>query len=375
MRQCLRWHSGRSAEVPGARGGHGGRPAWIPWCAPGGPVDEQLRSTGGPVGGVAGGDGLRHVALFYRGQADYLTAVVGFVRDALDRKEPVFVAVPGAKVGLLRSALAADADRVLFADMAQIGRNPARIIPTVRAFIDDHPGERVSYLGEPAWPTRPDSELRESARHEALINLAFAGAPATIWCPYDLAGLPPAVLTDAERTHPVLLRRGESQPSAGYLGPDRLPPRCEQPLAHPPAWARRCHYLTDLRVVRDLVASHAVRAGVAWERLPDLVLAVSEVAANTLCHTASGGTVHVWHTGEEIVCQIDDNGQIADPLAGRVRPAGDELGGHGLWLVNQVCDLVEVRTGAAGTTIRLSMRLDRPEHETERVSPSGAPAG
>jgi hypothetical protein len=32
-------------------------------------------------------------------------------------------------------------------------------------------------------------------------------------------------------------------------------------------------------------------------------------------------------------------------------------GGYGLWLVNQVCDLVQARTGRAGTTIRLHMRL------------------
>jgi hypothetical protein len=32
---------------------------------------------------------------------------------------------------------------------------------------------------------------------------------------------------------------------------------------------------------------------------------------------------------------------------------------YGLWLVNQVCDLVQARTGRAGTTIRLHMRLKR----------------
>jgi anti-sigma regulatory factor (Ser/Thr protein kinase) len=322
-----------------------------------------------PSGEVAGGDGLRHVALLYRGQAEYLAAVTSFVREALDRKEPVYVVVPGAKMRLLRAALATGAGlagqagqageggRMAFADMARIGRNPARIIPAVRAFADQHPGERVCYLGEPAWPARTDSELREAARHEALINRAFAGMPVTIWCPYDISGLPAAVLTDAERTHPVLWQRGRSRPSAGYLGPDSIPPRCEQPLARPPTWAQRRHYLLDLRPVRDLVASYAARVGLSRDRTPDLVLAVSEVAANTLSHTASGGTVQVWHTGGEILCQIDDNGRIADPLAGQVRPAGDELRGHGLWLVNQVCDLVEVRTGVIGTTIRLHMSL------------------
>ena len=44
-----------------------------------------------------------------------------------------------------------------------------------------------------------------------------------------------------------------------------------------------------------------------------------------------------------------------------VRHDTDELlGGNGLWLVNQVCDLVQARTGQAGTTTRLHMRLHRP---------------
>ena len=349
---------------------------------------KSLARDGMPADEVAGGDGLRHAALLYRGQAEYLAALTSLVRAAVDRKEAVCVAVPGAKMGLLRAALSAEpglaggagvtggatsgagltgaagltggaglAGQVTFGDMAQIGRNPARIIPAVRAFIDQHPGERVCYLGEPAWPARTDSELREAARHEALVNLAFADVPVTIWCPYDVSRLPADCLTDAERTHPLLRHHGQDRPSTGYLGPEGLPPRCEQPLAQPPSWAQRRHYLLDLRPVRDLVASYAARVSLAWDRMPDLVLAVSEVAANTLRHTAAGGILQIWHTGDEILCQIDDNGRIADPLAGRVRPAGDELRGHGLWLVNQVCDLVEVRTGAIGTTIRLHMSL------------------
>lgn len=314
---------------------------------------------GAAVPGRGGTVGLRHVALFYRGRGDYLAATAGFVRAALDRGEPVFAAVPGPRLAMLRGELAADAGRVTFSDMARVGRNPARIIPAVRAFTDRHPGERVSYLGEPAWPGRTDPELREAARHEALLNRAFADTLVTMMCPYDLAGLPAEVLADAERTHPVLARRGTSSPSAAYLGPDALPPRCDQPLASPPPGALTGHYLADLRTVRDLVTECAVRAGLPLDRMLDLVLAASEVAANTLRHTAAGGTVRGWQTDAEIICQIDDSGWITDPLAGRVRPAAEEPSGHGLWLVNQVCDLVEMRTSEAGTTVRMHMRLPR----------------
>jgi hypothetical protein len=53
---------------------------------------------------------------------------------------------------------------------------------------------------------------------------------------------------------------------------------------------------------------------------------------------------------------VSDTGQITDPLARHRVPADEELGGKGLWLVNQVCDLVQARTGRTGTVTRLHMR-------------------
>jgi anti-sigma regulatory factor (Ser/Thr protein kinase) len=109
--------------------------------------------------------------------------------------------------------------------------------------------------------------------------------------------------------------------------------------------------------VRSLVAGCARSARLPARRITDLVLAASEVAANTLRHTTGGGTVHLWHDEQEILCQITDSGVIADRLAGYRVPADDLPGGKGLWLVNQVCDLVEVRSSPDGTTICLHMKL------------------
>jgi hypothetical protein len=44
-------------------------------------------------------------------------------------------------------------------------------------------------------------------------------------------------------------------------------------------------------------------------------------------------------------------------MAGRREPSLDATGGHGLWIVNQVCDKVEIESGETGTTIRLHMNL------------------
>ncbi len=91
--------------------------------------------------------------------------------------------------------------------------------------------------------------------------------------------------------------------------------------------------------------------------MTDLVLAVSEVAANTLRHTKSSGTLSIWHDEHEIVCEIRDSGTITDPDAGMRKPGPGASGGHGLWLVRQVCDQVELISDASGTTIRMHMTL------------------
>ena len=300
--------------------------------------------------------GLTHLAFFYRGQAEYLARIQAFARDGLAHAEPLFVAVPGDKARLVRTQLGGDYGEISYGDMAELGRNPGRIIPAERAFAESHPGRRVRYICEPVWPGRSAAEGREAARHEALINLAFSSTPVSIMCPYDAAGLAPAALLEARVTHPAVLQNGQPLSSADFAGPGLLPPECDQPLPAPPSYAQALGYGTNLRPVRHLVAAHASSVGLSPERAADLVLAVSEIAANTLRHASGNGQLRVWHTEQEILCQVQDHGWITDPLAGQRRRPADEPG-HGLWVVHQVCDLVEVRTGEAGTTVRLHMRL------------------
>jgi len=303
---------------------------------------------------------FRHVGFFYRTEDEYAATVTGFLRAGLAAGEPVLAAVPSARIALLRDALGADTALVEFADMTGVGRNPARIIPRVLAFVGRHPGRRVRYVGEPMWASRSTAELREAIRHEALINLAFANADAEILCPYDITELEPAVIADARRTHPVLLSDGRQGPSPGYAVPFQIPFSCSLPLPAPPDDAMSHTYRTDLSQVRALVLQHARTAGLTDARANDLMLAVSEVAANTLRHTESHGTLTIWQDQGEIICEIHDDGTITDPLAGRRIPAPDAAGGHGLWLVHQVCDLVELRSDDTGTTVRIHMAIHPP---------------
>jgi anti-sigma regulatory factor (Ser/Thr protein kinase) len=101
------------------------------------------------------------------------------------------------------------------------------------------------------------------------------------------------------------------------------------------------------------VASHAAAAGLGARRIADLAFSVNEVASNSVRHGGGAGTVRFWSGGSGVVCEVRDGGRFDRPLAGRKRPVSDQVGGWGLWLANQLCELVEVRSLPEGTAVRL----------------------
>lgn len=109
--------------------------------------------------------------------------------------------------------------------------------------------------------------------------------------------------------------------------------------------------------VRTLVSRCAVEAGMEASRRNDLVLAVSEVASNSVVHADGWGALRVWRDGDAIVCEVSDKGGSAEPLVVRRPRDPDQAGGYGLWLANQLCERVEVRASLAGTVVRLRMPL------------------
>lgn len=131
----------------------------------------------------------------------------------------------------------------------------------------------------------------------------------------------------------------------------------EQPLPSPPVNAASITYRDNLAEVRQFVRMNAASAGLPTARIDDLVLATGELAANTLCHTAGIGTLHIWAVPAELLCQVHDSGHLADPLAGHNRPPPGASHGHGLWAVRQLSDAVDISIGPTGTTIRLHMHL------------------
>jgi anti-sigma regulatory factor (Ser/Thr protein kinase) len=241
--------------------------------------------------------------------------------------------------------------------MAEVGRNPARIIPAWREFVADHAadGRRLRGVGEPIWAQRGPNELVECERHEALLNLAFAGSPAWwLMCPYDTQTLPQSVVEEAERNHPFVMdgrgRRVSPTFRDLHVGGGPFDSALPEPSGVPEGMS---FGEGQLSAVRNFVATRAAAHGLDAGRTNDLVFAVNEVATNSLRHGGGRGTLRVWREGGSVLCEVRDRGLIQDPLVGRHRPTADQEGGLGLWLANQMCDLVQLRTLPGGSVVRL----------------------
>jgi anti-sigma regulatory factor (Ser/Thr protein kinase) len=221
-------------------------------------------------------------------------------------------------------------------------------------------GSRIRMLGEPPWPLDSAAGVRDWARHEAVINLAFAGLPVTFACPYDAGSLPPEIIDHAEHTHPSILTSGGSSDSPSYAEPDvfcesldgQVPLRTGLPAMQMPFDRGNLH------AVRELVAEEGSAAGLSGNRLFELMLAVDEIATNAVLHGASPANLKLWREPGELIWEVADTGPgIADPLVGQLAPDSSAPGGRGLWMARMICDWVEFRSDEAGTIVALHVSV------------------
>ncbi|MBQ0901677.1 ATP-binding protein [Micromonospora sp. U21] len=116
--------------------------------------------------------------------------------------------------------------------------------------------------------------------------------------------------------------------------------------------------------IRHSVTSCAIASGLVGQRLDDFVLAVNELITNAVRHGGGRGWLRLWQEPGMLVCEVADHGHGISPqrLGDRRRPAPDTAGGWGLWLARELTDAMEVATGAAGTTVRITSALTIRDH-------------
>lgn len=309
-------------------------------------------------------EGFRHEALLYSGPAGFVGAVVPFINEGIAAQEPILVVESREKIDLLRDALQRGAERVMFADMAEVGANPARIIPAWEEFVKRHgaDGRRLRGIGEPIWKGRSDEELAEAQRHEALLNVAFGhGQPWWLLCPYDLDQMADSVIDEAMRSHEYVMKDGRSMASETYIGTDASGAPFEGAMSEPVGDVRALVFSVDtLLNLRAEASRFALDNGVAARRVGLFVTALNELATNSILHGGGIGKVRMWRQDEKIVAEVHDSGHFDRPLADRTAPGASSHDPRGLWLANQLCDLVQIRRAADGTVFRLHLKIEGP---------------
>lgn len=299
---------------------------------------------------------FRHEAVFYDDLPGFLAGTVPFLLEGIADAEPALVAVDPEKAEAMRTELPGGNAAVRFVDVTDLGRNPGRLISAWADFLGEHPAARpMRGIGEPVWFGRTPEEIAECQRHEALLNLAFADRrDFVLICPYDSTQLDRSVLAEARSSHPLLVQNGETTASKQYDG-DVAPyaGSLAEPTGPVESWNLTEHSLAELRRWVSFAAS---AAGLEPEHIEDLTLAVSEAATNTLQHAGGDGELRLWRHEGCIVCEVHDHGRMLDPLAGRLPVPLDEPSGRGLWLIHQLCDLVQIRSSEAGNVVRMHMR-------------------
>ncbi|MFD5538633.1 anti-sigma factor RsbA family regulatory protein [Streptomyces sp. NPDC127079] len=304
------------------------------------------------------GTGYRHELYPYSGSDEFVAGTLGFIQEALDGDEAVVVAVPQDKASLLRAEIREN-DTVRYVDTSRVARHPGRLIAAWQEWIKDQvsEGRPVRGIGESPWDqVRNAAEAEELRYHEWLLNKAFAHGPAWwLLCPYDVARDQAAVAGMA-RCHPQIRRGGRTVPSEDY---DARAPYPFVALTDPcDPYDEFLYSSGDLPALREKIAACAEQHGLTGRRLRELHLAATEVASNSIRHGGGQGVLRTWSEERRLVCEFRDAGYLEDPLAGRTMPTARQVGGRGLWLVHQLCDLVEIRsTPDEGTTIRLHTEL------------------
>jgi two-component system nitrate/nitrite response regulator NarL len=169
------------------------------------------------------GRGCRHEALLYSSSDEFAAATLPFVRQGLTHGDHLLVVLRAAGRSVLQRALGEDAAEIEFADALAWYENPERAFQRYTRYLDDHVergAPRVRVVAEIVWPQSSlPAEVAGWKRYEAGISAAMASIPVSFMCAYDTRELPAGIITDAQRTHPILRSAEGARPSAQYSPP------------------------------------------------------------------------------------------------------------------------------------------------------------
>ncbi|TDC58101.1 sensor histidine kinase [Actinomadura sp. KC345] len=308
---------------------------------------------------------MEHQAFLYRDLDDFLSVTVPHLRSGLERDQAVIAVVREPNLAALRDVLPPGDAPIEYFDSAEFYRHPVHTLRDYQNVVKKSAPRRVCALAEPFWDGWDERQTLEWIRYESLINVVFEGSGARALCPYDTGTLPPRVVAEARRTHPLLLAPDHRGLNDDYVDPVTFGAGCDRGLRFDRP--RTAEYLPikddDLSALRSFLGERACRHGLVQQAARNLVTAANEAAANALQHGTPPIGLWVWQDGADLVCEIGDNGfwrPGPSPLTGFIPPDTALQRGFGLWTVRLLVDLMELRAGWDGTFVRLRVSRDSP---------------
>ena len=295
--------------------------------------------------------GLEHDALLYASDETLMSTLVPWLREGLEHDDGAVVATTSPHIDQFRDALGTDEGSVSFLSSDDLYVHPVQTIAAWQRMLCDAADRGVAYtriVGEVRFGATEDLQTSWT-RYESALNAIFERSPAWIVCPYDVRSLPPPVIDQAWRTHPTVWDSTRHR-SDRYEVPARLLREIVEPgraVKGPPSLELPID--GGLSEVRRSVRALGIEAELPRARVEELVLAVSELAGNTVRHAGGGGKLALWITPEGVVCEVTDHGGgMHDPLAGLVPPKPSASAGMGLWIARQLSDSFADRRGRRG---------------------------
>lgn len=111
----------------------------------------------------------------------------------------------------------------------------------------------------------------------------------------------------------------------------------------------------DLRRLREVVRTIAGKH--IPDRAGDAVLAVHEVAVNSIVHGGGHGVLHIDQTDDALVFTVEDtDGTGSVPEVGR--PDEHSTSGRGLWIAQRLSDRLTIDAHPTRTRVRVHLALE-----------------
>ncbi|MHA6794638.1 ATP-binding protein [Pseudonocardia bannensis] len=301
---------------------------------------------------------LRHAVGFHSSTDDLVGQMVPLVTAALDRGEPVALAVGPTTERALHDALGGSAGLIGLSEPDTVTRGSGQTMAARRA-------RELRELTAGAVPVTVVSEHnsrldgfdgRYWTEWDAAVNVAMGELPVSLICFYPELPLHLEILDGARRNHPLVLAGGELRHNPEHRCPRdvlRSTPAAAPMLLGPPDRALT-YTAWQLHEVRRAVEHLVTEAGSFEEsRIEDIVLAVNEVATNAVEHGTSEAQIALWICEEGLVCEVHDGGDLTEPLPGLCAPHPSDPRGRGVWIARQLCDVLHVWRNADGTHVRM----------------------